>query len=60
MASQQFDVAVRDDHGDITTTQTGTVAAGHVIRVVYDDTQRTIDIHQALVKAAERILSLEQ
>ena len=60
MTVRRFEVAVRDDHGDLTTSAAGTVASGHVIRVEYKDDERTIDIHQALIKAAERILTLEQ
>ncbi len=60
MTIQRFEVAVRDNHGDLTISALGAVAAGHVVRVEYDDTARTIDLHLALVKAAERILTLEQ
>ena len=60
MTIQRFEVAVRDDHGDLTISAAGAVASGHIVRVEYKDDARTIDLHQALIKAAERILTLEQ
>lgn len=60
MATQRFEVAVTDDHDSLSLTAAGTVSAGHIVRVEYDDTADSRDLHLALVLAAEKILQFEE
>ena len=60
MAIQRVEVATSDALGTLTKTAAGTVSAGHVLRVEYDDTKTTAELYEALRKLADDIQRLEQ
>jgi len=59
MAIQRVEAALGDDYDALTKTAAGTLTAGHIVRVEYEDTAETQDLYQALRKLAERVLTLE-
>ena len=59
MTTRRFEVAIGDSHDSLSNSAAGTLTAGHIVRVEYDDSAETFDLHNALVKDKEKILQLE-
>jgi hypothetical protein len=60
MTTQRIDVAIGDDQDSLTNTGAGTLTADHIVRLEYDDTATTLDLHNALTHLRDKITQLEE
>lgn len=59
MTIQRVEVAIGDDQDSLTTSATGTLTAGHIVRLEYQDTAETLDLHNAITHLRDKITQLE-
>jgi len=60
MTIQRVEVAIGDDQDNLTNTAAGTLTAGHIVRLEYQDTATTLDLHNALTHLRDKITQLEE
>lgn len=59
MTTQRVEVAIGDTYDALTITAAGTLTAGHIVRMEYDDAATTESLYDAIEKLRNKILQNE-